>query len=117
MKYQFLLAGFAVMQLSSCVAMMEAQAQSRGLTGNPNSGGGFGYSQELANQNTDRMRVEQRSAEKQRDATQGQVASLKRQIASLENKLAAERSEAARETINKEIESAQRKLMQLESGT
>jgi hypothetical protein len=117
MKYQFLLAGFAAIQFSSCVAMMEAQARSQGLTGDPNSGGGFGYSQELANQNTARMRGEQRSAERQRDSAQAQVSSLKRQIASLKVKLATERSEKARQIIDKEIASAQRKLLLIESGT
>lgn len=117
MKHQLLLTGIAVIQFSSCVAMMEAQARSQGLTGDPNSGGGFGYSQELADQNTDRMRGEQRSAERQRDSAQAQVSSLKRQIANLQAKLAVEQSEEARQIINKEIVSAQRKLLLIESGT
>jgi hypothetical protein len=117
MKYQLLLVSVATIQLSSCVAMMEAQARSQGLTGDPNSGGGFGYSQELANQNTARMRGEQRSAERQRDSAQAEVNNLKAQIASLKVKLAAERSEEARQKINNEIASAQRKLLLIESGT
>lgn len=73
---------------SCIVAYKESQARKQGQTGDPNSGGYYGYSQELADQKTASMRRDLKSAEASRDARYAQVSRLRSQLASVRAQMA-----------------------------
>lgn len=89
---------------------MEQQATREGLTGNPNEGGYFGYSQKLADKRYADMEGERKASADTMAAKRSQIAVLKRKIEQLKADINAAATEEARATLAKQIQKSQAEL-------
>jgi len=102
--------------LGGCVAHMERQARDH-LTGDPGEGGGFGYSQELADRRSSGLRRERDGERAEAAALQARAAALRSEIASLEGRARRASNEADRLEARHAMELAKEKLRQIEEAT
>jgi hypothetical protein len=89
---------------------MEQKATREGLTGDPNEGGYFGYSQKLADKRYADMEGERKASADTTAAKRSQIAVLKRKIEQLKAELNAAATEEACATLTKQIQQTQAEL-------
>ena len=99
---------------SGCmVAYAEYDAQRKGQTGDPNSGGAFGYSQAMADANTSIMKQELKSAEAQRNATYAEISNQKSRLAALQAKRNSSMDAAVKKALDDEISLTRKRITTL----
>ena len=95
------------------VAYAEYDAQRKGQTGDPNSGGAFGYSQAMADANTSIMKQELKSAEAQRSATHAEISNQKSRLAALQSKRSSSTDAAVSKALDDEINLTRKRITTL----
>lgn len=97
------------------VAYAEYDAQRKGQTGDPNSGGAFGYSQAMADANTSIMKQELKSAEAQRTATYAEISNQKSRLAALQAKRNSTANDAVKKALDEEINLTRKRILKLQN--
>lgn len=115
MKPIYCLLSFPPLLLSGCmVAYAEYDAKRKGLTGDPNAGGAWGYSQEMADANTSIMKQELKSAEAQRNATYAEISNQKSRLAALQSKRSSSTDAAVSKALDDEINLTRKRIITLQ---